>query len=290
MTDRTWVILALIGAFASVNATANSLNYNSVWYCDTKKTNWYCDDDMHKKALAAKPQSVKSSNNTPAVNNASPAFASTQIDGSEQPKRKINNLSEVQTIADLRQLLKDKEDLAIMHPTEENIKEYLEVWKAAQEKSSFFADQWQRVVWKNPHLDYSINHPTSALGLSVANQQQQQVRSDTMQSLAQKHGIIFFFRSDCPYCHAVSRVLKVMERQYGMDVIAASLDGGALPEYPNYKDGRNLAQQWQIQVVPALFIANKQTAEHAPIGFGAMTLEEIVDRIYALTTPTGSSF
>lgn len=287
MTGKAWMILALAGAVASIGASANSLSYDSVWQCDTKKTNWYCDEERKKQTTAPQAKLVQTPNSTP-VTNASPAFASAQTEA--PPKKKVTSLAQVETIEDLRQLLKDKEDLAVMHPTEENIKEYLEVWKVSQEKASFFADQWQRVVWKNPHLDYSINHPTTAMGLSVANQQQQQVRSDTMQTLAQKHGIIFFFRSDCPYCHAVSRVLKVMERQYGMDVIAASLDGGALPEYPNFKDGRNLAQKWQIQVVPALFIANKQTSEHAPIGFGAMTLEEIVDRIYALTTPTGSSF
>lgn len=289
MTGKAWMILALAGAVASIGASANSLSYDSVWQCDTKKTNWYCDEERKKQTTAPQAKTVQTPNSTP-VTNASPAFASAQTEAAQPPKKKVTSLAQVETIEDLRQLLKDKEDLAVMHPTEENIKEYLEVWKVSQEKASFFADQWQRVVWKNPHLDYSINHPTTAMGLSVANQQQQQVRSDTMQTLAQKHGIIFFFRSDCPYCHAVSRVLKVMERQYGMDVIAASLDGGALPEYPNFKDGRNLAQKWQIQVVPALFIANKQTSEHAPIGFGAMTLEEIVDRIYALTTPTGSSF
>lgn len=290
MTGKAWMILALAGAVASIGASANSLSYDSVWQCDTKKTNWYCDEERKKQVTtASQAKPVQTPNSTP-VTNASPAFASAQTEVAQSPKKKVTSLSQVETIEDLRQLLKDKEDLAVMHPTEENIKEYLEVWKVSQEKASFFADQWQRVVWKNPHLDYSINHPTTAMGLSVANQQQQQARSDTMQALAQKHGIIFFFRSDCPYCHAVSRVLKVMEGQYGMDVIAASLDGGALPEYPNFKDGRNLAQKWQIQVVPALFIANKQTSEHAPIGFGAMTLEEIVDRIYALTTPTGSSF
>ena len=174
---------------------------------------------------------------------------------------------------------------------QDNIKNYLEVWKASQEKASVFADTWQRVVWKNPQLDYSINHPTSAMGLNVVNRGKLEAKNTNMRALAKQHGIIFFFRSDCPYCHAVSKVLKTMENEFGMEVIAASLDGGGLPEYPVYKDGRNLAGKWEVQVVPALFLANKQTTEYAPIGFGAMALDEIVDRIYSLTNvPVGTGF
>ena len=294
MTGSLKALVVSIGVLLAMPAVPSSLDYDSVWQCNTRKTNWYCDESKRQPVPMQQPPVRQPTTVQPqqsvvtAVPNATVVNPAPQTAPAQQPK--VTSLNEVQTIEQLRQLLKDKEDAAIMHPTEENMKAYLEVWKYSQEKASFFADQWQRTVWKNPHLDYSINHPTSAMGLNVANQQKLQTRNVTIQALAQKHGIIFFFRSDCPYCHATSKVLKAMEQQYGVDIIAASLDGGALPEFPRPKDGRNLAQKWQVQVVPALFIANKQTAEYAPIGFGAMTMEEIVDRMYALTTPTGANF
>ncbi|MPX68933.1 conjugal transfer protein TraF [Moraxella catarrhalis] len=293
MTDKIKFAVMMAGAMASAGAFANnSFDYDSVWQCNNmRKTNWYCDQEA-KKPTPPKPQLQRQQSQTVVVQQSTPINHRSIVDAPPTPpaEERVTRLEDVKTIEQLRQLLKDKEDAAVMNPTEDNIKAYLEVWNHSQEKASVFADQWQRVVWKNPQLDYSINYPTTAMGLNVANQQRQQTRNMTIQALAQKHGIIFFFRSDCPYCHATSRVLKALNQQYGIEVIAASLDSGGLPEFPRPKDGRNLAQKWQVQVVPALFIANKQTAEYAPIGFGAMTMEEIIDRMFALTTPVGANF
>lgn len=284
-----------------VLGNAGVFDYESVWECSSVKPNWYCDESKKKESNIDKANNsvFKSSEpqQTMPIPYATPVNQKPLESKSEQNKdiksetKKVTDLSQVQSIEQLRQLLKDKEDIAVMNPTEDNIKSYLEVWKVSQEKASVFADSWQRVVWKNPQLDYSINHPTTALGLNVVNKGKQEAKNSNMRELAKQHGIIFFFRSDCPYCHAVSKVLKTMENEFGMEVIAASLDGGGLPEYPVFKDGRNLAGKWEVQVVPALFLANKQTTEYAPIGFGAMALDEIVDRIYSLTNvPVGTGF
>ena len=284
-----------------VLGNAGVFDYESVWECSSVKPNWYCDESKKKESNIDKANNsvFKSSEpqQTMPIPYATPVNQKPLESKSEQNKdiksetKKVTDLSQVQSIEQLRQLLKDKEDIAVMNPTEDNIKSYLEVWKVSQEKASVFADSWQRVVWKNPQLDYSINHPTTAMGLNVVNKGKQEAKNSNMRALAKQHGIIFFFRSDCPYCHAVSKVLKTMENEFGMEVIAASLDGGGLPEYPVFKDGRNLAGKWEVQVVPALFLANKQTTEYAPIGFGAMALDEIVDRIYSLTNvPVGTGF
>ncbi|MFY0080245.1 conjugal transfer protein TraF, partial [Acinetobacter baumannii] len=43
--------------------------------------------------------------------------------------------------------------------------------------------------------------------------------------------------------------------------------------------------------VPATFIASKKTKEHAPIGFGVMSLNEVIERIWILTnTKPGQDF
>lgn len=293
MKDKFKLVSVAAVMLSSATAFANSsFNYDSVWQCNNmRKTNWYCDDEAKKAAPKPPVQPQRQQTQKVIVQQNAPVSYSPEAPAAiPVAEERVTRLEDVKNIEQLRQLLKDKEDAAVMDPSEDNIKAYLEVWNHSQEKASVFADQWQRVVWKNPHLDYSINHPTTTMGLNVANQQKQQTRNMTIQALAQKHGIIFFFRSDCPYCHATARVLKALNQQYGIEVIGATMDGGGLPEFPRPKDGRNLAQKWQVQVAPALFIANKQTAEYAPIGFGAMTMEEIIDRMFALTTPVGSNF
>lgn len=281
---------------ASGAQAVTSFDYPSVWECNQVKKNWYCDQEVIEKQMLeeAKKQEEreaqqfeKSKTKKNMVESSEAYKAGVDYQTADQTdkevEKKLDTLDDVETAEDLRVLLKDKEDKAIMMPTEENIKDYLEVWQVTQEKASMFADQWQRVVWKNPQLDYSIEHPTTTMGLNVRNEEQAAMQEQAMGEIAQRHGIIFFFRSDCPYCHATSKVIKQMENKYGLEVVAASLDGGGLPEYPNYRDGTKLAKEWEVDVVPAMFIADRQTAEHAAIGYGSMSMTEIVDRMYQLT-------
>lgn len=87
MTGKAWMILALAGAVASIGASANSLSYDSVWQCDTKKTNWYCDEERKKQTTAPQAKTVQTPNSTP-VTNASPAFASAQTEAAQPPKKR----------------------------------------------------------------------------------------------------------------------------------------------------------------------------------------------------------
>jgi len=64
-----------------------------------------------------------------------------------------------------------------------------------------------------------------------------------------------------------------------------------LPEFAQFSDGRAQAANWGIQEVPALFIGSKDTGDHAPIGFGGMAMDEVINRIFVLTaTKPGDNF
>ena len=129
------------------------------------------------------------------------------------------------------------------------------------------------------------------MGLNVVNRGKLEAKNTNMRALAKQHGIIFFFRSDCPYCHQYAPTLKLLSEMYGIEVLGVSIDGGGLPEFPNPSDGRAVAQQSGIEKVPATFIASKKTGEKATIGFGVMSLQEVVDRIWTLTnTEPGQEF
>lgn len=249
-----------------------ALDYPSVWKCDEVKVNWYCDGDQLAKPVATPPPA-------PAIAQVPPA-AAVRIE-----------IADIRTAQQLREELKRREDLAVMTPTDANLKDYLELWTLTQDKGATFADNWRRVVWQTPALDYSLKRPTNNAAIHSydairdANEEQQ------LQALARDHGLIFFFRSDCPYCHAMAPVLKMLEKKYGMEVLGVSVDGGGLPEFPTPRDGRQQAVNWGIERVPALFIGSRQTGDKAAIGFGAMSLSEIVNRIFILTgTQPGENF
>lgn len=261
MPMKRTAVFALLATLASFSHAADSaLDYPSVWQCDANKPNWYCDQDEPK------PQPIK-----PA---AAPQGA---------PGRPVAT-KDIKTAEQMRAELKRREDMAVMNPTDANLKSYLELWQLTQEKGAVFADNWRRVVWQNPELDYSLKRPTNNTAIKTYDTQREQNEDQHLKALAKEHGLIFFFRSDCPYCHAMAPTLKMLGEKYGFDILAVSVDGAGLqPEFPQFTDGRAQAQAWGIERVPALFVGSKATGDHAPIGFGQMALTEIVNRIFVLT-------
>lgn len=264
-----------------VDANAGGLHYESVWNCDRSKPNWYCDQqpqavqEQPEKAPQPKPVKVQ------------PKPANLVV----APTNQKIEIRDIKNAEQLRAELKRREDMAVMQPTEQNLKDYLEIWTLTQDKASEFADSWRRVVWQNPEFDYSIRNPHNNSAIRIKETDLETRKNATLVELAKEHGLIFFFRSDCRFCHAMAPTLRQLSVRYGVEVLAVSIDGAGLAEYPNFVDGRAVAQQWGVNVVPAVFIASKKTKEHAPIGYGVMALNEIIERIFVLTnTKIGESF
>lgn len=264
------ILYFLFGMLAIPGASADGLDYPSIWKCDVSKPNWYCDEDQ-----SVAPPPVPAATPSP----------------KKQELRPLTN-KEIKTAEQMRAELKRREDLAVMNPTDANLKDYLELWQMTQEKGAVFADNWRRVVWQNPELDYSLKRPTNNMAVKTYDEQREVNEGEHLKKLAKEHGLIFFYRSDCPYCHAMAPTLKILEKKYGIEILAVSIDGAPLlPEYPTVIDGRSKATSWGIERVPALFIGSKKTGDHAPIGFGQMAMTEIVNRIFVLTgTKAGQNF
>lgn len=259
------------GFGASVAHAASALDYPSVWTCDTNKFYWYCDLESEEP----KP----------------PAPVPARPESASPSAQKRLEIKDIKTAAQLREELKRREDVAVMNPTDANLKDYLELWQLAQKKGTVFADSWRRVVWQNPGFDYTLKRPANNAAIKLYEEKRVQSEEQQLRALARDHGLIFFFRSDCPYCHAMAPTLKMLADKYGIEVLGVSLDGANLPEFPDPRDGRGIAAAWGIERVPALFIGSKQTGDRAPIGFGMMALTEIVNRIFVLTgTKPGENF
>jgi conjugal transfer pilus assembly protein TraF len=192
----------------------------------------------------------------------------------------------------MQKRLDELKRIAVMNPSESHMKAYMGYQRYVMDKSAVFADNWQRVVWKTPELDYSLTgRPTNSFAIDVFDGQLRDKQTDTIRALAKTHGLFFFFRSDCPYCHKFAPVLRHFERDYGLTVFAVSLDGGGLPEYPTPLTDNGMAANLNVRMVPAVFLAVPGTREITPIGYGVMAETELVERIHAIMqTKTGQPF
>lgn len=272
---RTLLACAAVCMSGAAPAQA-SLDYESVWHCDQAKFNWYCDEeeqareDARRKAAAVKPAAK---------------------DKRAADTRKRIEIADIKTAEQFRQEIQRRMDVAQMDPTDANMKDMIALNGVMQQKGAMFADAWRRIVWQNPEFDYSLQRPVNNAAIKVFDAQKEQHTDQKLRELASEHGLIFFFRSDCPYCHAMAPVVKMLQDKYGIEVLPVSIDGRGMSVYPNPRDGRTQAAAWGVERVPALFIGSKKTGDKAAIGFGSMALTEIVDRIFVLTsTKPGESF
>jgi hypothetical protein len=96
-------------------------------------------------------------------------------------------------------------------PHPENVALYLYLQRVALDKSSRFAAATQRAVQRDPFLDEITQRPTATFAANLVNRQTGDHRDQILQRIAQSAGVLFFFRSDCPYCEAQAPLLRLLE-------------------------------------------------------------------------------
>ena len=187
----------------------------------------------------------------------------------------------------MQKRLDDLKRVAVMNPTDANLLSYMRYQRFVMDKSEFFAERWQRLVWSVPDLDYGLTgRPTNSMAIGVFDDQQRDKQAQAVRNLASTHGVLFIFRSDCPYCHRLAPILKRFEQEYGMTVFPVSLDGRGLPEYPNPQPDNGIATRLNASMVPALYLSAPSKRQIRPIGFGVMAMNELIERIAAFAQDT----
>jgi conjugal transfer pilus assembly protein TraF len=205
----------------------------------------------------------------------------------KEDNKKILSQSQAETANKTVEDLKKQHDTllntAIIFPTEENIKKYLAFNLENLNRSSFFAESAQRAIWQTPDLNYNLKRPVNSVGKRTWIDEQSKKKKDTALSLNLRYGVFFFYRGDCPYCHAYSPVLRSFADTYDIEIKGVSLDGKILKEFPNSIIDSGQASKLGINAVPATILFDKQTQEVIPVGYGALSQEELLQQIYVLT-------
>ena len=188
----------------------------------------------------------------------------------------------------LQKAVEEARIVAVMTPTIDNVRAYLELEASVLQGASRFADVSRRVAWMSPQLDPSAQtRPSATFAVNVFDQQMALRHRELLGALGRDHVVLFFFRSDCPYCHAFAPVLNDFQKRYGIRIEPVSTDGGALPEFPAPRRDNGISQTLNVKQVPALFLAHPESGKITPLGFGVLSENELVERI--VTTASGQS-
>ena len=231
------------------------------FYCRRKLGTWfYCDKPKAKPRSATPPPSQQSA--------------------ADQMKAITAQLDELKA-------------RAVLEPTPENVTAYISFQRQQLDRASTFSDVWQRAIWQNPGLDYTLQRPVSTIGKRAWLDNRSADRSAVMQRIGQRYGVFYFYAQSCAACEIQAPILKSVADSNGLYVQAVSTDGGPNRVFPNYlvDSGQMARMGLTSRATPTLVLFDTVTKRPIPIGTGLMAADEIMERIFTLTSVTpGSDF
>ncbi len=90
---------------------------------------------------------------------AKPKPTETPLSAAAEPQ-----VSAADRIAAIGRQLDELKARAILEPSEANVIAYVRFQREQLDRASTFSDTWQRALWQNPDLDYTLQRPVSTVG------------------------------------------------------------------------------------------------------------------------------
>lgn len=195
----------------------------------------------------------------------------------------------ISAMESLQHQVKQTLDLAILNPTEENIRNYIALQNQLGDRAQHFADVWRSVLLHYPELDFSLQHPTNNLAKQIDLDNSRRQENIAIQQFAQRNGLFFFYRSTCPYCQRFAPIIKDFSKRYGLAVVPITTDGISLPEFPESHIDQGQAGRLKVTIEPALFTADPKTHRIIPVSYGLLSEDELRERLLAIAQQSESS-
>jgi conjugal transfer pilus assembly protein TraF len=182
--------------------------------------------------------------------------------------------------------LRDLRAQAILHPTPENVTSYIRFQREQLDRASLFSDVWQRALWQDAELDYTLERPVGALAKRQWQDARAASRDLVMAQLSQRYGLFYFFAQTCGACEVMSPIVKSVADRWHLTVRAISTDGGPSRHFPEYvvENGQRPRMGLEPAITPALVLWDSVLNRPIPIGYGVLSADELQDRIYLLTS------
>lgn len=182
--------------------------------------------------------------------------------------------------------LRELKAKAILEPTPANVTAYIRFQRAQLDRASLFSDVWQRAIWQDPDLDYTLQRPVSTLGKRQWQDARGAERNTVMAHLSERYGLFYFFAQSCGACEVMSPIVQSVATTWHITVRAISTDGGPSRHFPAYTVETNQRRRMGLEpkITPAVVLWDAAKGQAIPIGYGVMSADELQDRIYLLTS------
>jgi len=182
---------------------------------------------------------------------------------------------------------------AILEPTPDNVIAYVRYQREQLDRASTFTDVWERAIWQHSDLDYTLQRPVDTLGKTAWLAQRKTDQEAVMASLSERYGLFLFYSASCGACDVFAPIVRSLADKYNISVLAVSMDGGPNPNFPRFVVNHGQYQKMGLSggQVPALVLFDTWLKKPIPIGYGVMAEDEVMSRIFTLTSvKPGSDF
>jgi conjugal transfer pilus assembly protein TraF len=178
---------------------------------------------------------------------------------------------------------------AIDDPTPDNVRAYLLLQRVSMDKASAFAEAVQAATVGDPLLDATMERPIASFAAQEMDRTAHRARQALIGVLAETVGLVFFYRSDCPFCERQAPILAGLSDATGLSVMAVAVDhrpmaSGAFAV--DWTPDRGQAASLGVQTVPAIY-ALRPPGEAALIAQGLMDLTELTSRLLLVARQQG---
>lgn len=197
----------------------------------------------------------------------------------EQSKNSDQSATSSEEMKQMKEIMEEKLAKAVLEPTPENIKSYMEEQQKWLERSSHFANVWAQLLLNNPHLDYTATHlPISQYGLQFYKKEIQEKKERLIASLVKDFGLFFFYEGRSQTALLFANIVRAFSKKYGWEIIAISLDDVQIEGFENRRNN-GIAEALEVDVTPALYLINPKMDEAIPISFGLVAMDKLEDNI-----------
>ena len=170
---------------------------------------------------------------------------------------------------------------AVVFPTKKNVIQFLEIQNTAIQNSEKFGEVWAQVILENAHLSGQLTNPTDSFAIKHRKWVEQEQIDALIREKGKSHVLLFFFDSKDHYSQAAAEMVKLFEEKCLWKVMGISLDGEALPEFPNPRYTKDQGKNLNIQAAPAYVVLNPQTEQAIHVGYGAISLSRLKENIFS---------
>ena len=201
--------------------------------------------------------------------------------------------SAAERLAAITRQLDELKARAILDPSEANVIAYVRFQREQLDRAYTFSDTWQRALWQNPDIDYTLQRPVNTVAKRTWLDIRKADRDQVLTNLGQRYGLFYFYAQSCGACEVFSPILRSVADSHRMAVMAVSMDGGPSRDFPNYvvDSGQRARMGISGNETPALVLFDTATKRTIPVGYGILSADEIMDRIFMLTnTKVGSDY